>query len=58
MEKLESEWVMSYEQFNRQTRINRNFNRRPLQNPKEHIKAPENAKEIDLAPELTSSGCF
>ena len=42
---------MSCEQCLRESRIDRSLNRLPLQNPNEHITAPEDATEIDLVPE-------
>ena len=35
--------------------IDRSFTRPALQNPNEHITAPEDAMQIDLVPELTPS---
>ena len=59
---LFSEWVMSCEQGIRESRIVRSFTRPTLQNPIEHITAPEDAMQIDLVPELPPSdsreGCF
>ena len=58
MAQLIREWVMSYEQFIRESRIDRSITRPPLQNPNEHITAPEDAMQIDLVPELLPSGGY
>ena len=50
------EWVMSCEQCIRKSRIDRSLTHLPLQNPNEHITAPEDAMQIDLVPELPPSG--
>ena len=52
------EWAMSCAQCIRESRIDRSFNRPPLQNPNEHITAPEDAMQIDLVPELPPSGGY
>ena len=49
---------MSCEQCIRESRIDRSFNCPPLQNPNEHITAPEDAIQIDLVPELPPSGGY
>ena len=49
---------MSCEQCIRESRINRSLTRPPLQNPNEHITAPEDAMQIDLVPELPPSGGY
>ena len=49
---------MSCEQCIRKSRIDRSLTRPPLQNPKEHITAPEDAMQIDLVPELPPSGGY
>ena len=47
------------EQCIRESRIDRSFTTRfPLQNPIEHITAPEDAMQIDLVPELPPSGGY
>ena len=58
MAQLFREWVMSCEQCIRESRIDCSFTRPPLQNPNEHITAPEDAMQIDLVPELTPSGGY
>ena len=58
MAQLIREWVLSVEQCIRESRINRSFTRPPLQNPNEHITAPEDAMQIDLVPELPPSGGY
>ena len=58
MAQLIREWVMSCEQCIRESRIHRNLTRPPLQNPNEHITAPEDAIQIDLVPELPPSGGY
>ena len=55
MAQLIREWVMSCEQCIRESRIDRSLTRPPLQNPNEHITAPEDAMQIDLVPELPPS---
>ena len=52
MTQLIREWVISCEQCIRESRIDRSLTRPPLQNPNEHITAPEDAMQIDLVPEL------
>ena len=47
---------MSCEQCIRESRIDRSLTHPPLQNPNEHITAPEDAMQIDLVPELPPSG--
>ena len=49
-------WVISCEQCIRETRIDRGLT--PLQNPNEHVTAPEDAMQIDLVPELPPSGGY
>ena len=49
---------MSSEQCIRESRIDRSLTRPPLQNPNEHITAPEVAMQIDLVPELTPFGGY
>ena len=49
---------MSCEQCIRELRIDRSVTRPPLQNPNEHITAPEDAMQIDLVPELPPSGGY
>ena len=58
MAQLIREWVMSCEQCIRESRIDFSFTRPPLQNPNEHITAPEDAIPIDLVPELPPSGGY
>ena len=58
MAQLIREWVMSCKQCIRESRIDRSFTRLPLQNPNEHITAPEDAMQIDLVPELPPSGGY
>ena len=55
MAQLIREWVMSCEQCIRESRIDPSLTRPPLQNPNEHITAPEDAIQIDLVPELPPS---
>ena len=52
MAQLIREWVMSCEKCIREIRINPQLTRPPLQNPNEHIIAPEDAMQIDLVPGL------
>ena len=56
MAQLIREWVMSCEQSIKESRIDRSLTRPPLQNPNEHITAPEDAMQIDSVPELPPSG--
>ena len=58
MAKLIKEWVMSCEQCLTESRIDRRLTRPPLQNPNEHITAPEDAMQVDLVPELPPSGGY
>ena len=58
MAQLFREWVMSCEPSIRESRIDRSLNRTSLQNPKEHITAPEDAMQIDLVSELPPSGGY
>ena len=58
MAQLIRECVMSCEQCLRESRIDRSLTRPPLQNPNEHITAPEDAIQIDLVPELPPTGGY
>ena len=58
MAQLIRDWVMSCEQCIRESRIDRSLTRPPLQNPNEHITAPEDAMQTDLVPELPPSGGY
>ena len=58
MAQLIREWVMSCEQCIKELRIDRTLTRSSLQNPNEHITAPEDAMQIDLVPELPPSGGY
>ena len=58
MAQLIREWVMSCEQCIRESRIDPSLTHLPLQNPNEHITAPEDAIQIDLVPELPPSGGY
>ena len=49
---------MSCEQCITESRIDRSLSRPPLQNPNEHIIAPEDAMQIDLVRELPPSGGY
>ena len=49
---------MSCEQCIRESRIDRSFTRPALQNPNEHITAPEDAFQIDLLPVLPPAGGY
>ena len=51
MAQLIREWVMSCDQCIIESRLDRSLTRSSLQNPKEHIIAPEDAMQIDLVPE-------
>ena len=52
------EWVISCEQYLRESRINPRLTRPHLQYPNEHITAPEDAMQIDLVPGLLPSGGY
>ena len=58
MAQLIREWVMSCKQCIIKLRIDGSLTRPPLQNPNEHITAPEDAMQIDLVPELPPSGGY
>ena len=58
MAQLIREWIMSCEQCIRESCIHRSLTRPPLQNPNEHITAPEDAMQNDLVPELPPSGGY
>ena len=58
MAQIIREWTVSCEQCIRESRIDRNFTRPPLQNPNEHITAPEDAMQKDLVPEIPTSGGY
>ena len=49
---------MSCGQRIRESRIDRSLTHLPLQNPNQHITAPEDAMQIDLVPELLPSGGY
>ena len=49
---------MSCEQCIRESRTDRSLTCLPLQNPNEHITAPEDAMQIDLVPKLQPSGGY
>ena len=49
---------MSCEQYIRESHIDRSLTRPSLQNPNEHITAPEDAMQIDFVPELPPSGGY
>ena len=59
MAQLIREWVVSCEKCIRELRINPQLTRPPpLQNPNEHITAPEDAMQIDVVPGLPPSGGY
>ena len=58
MAQLIREWVMSCEQCIRESRIDRSLTRPLMQNPNEHITAPDDAMQIHLVPELPPSGGY
>ena len=58
MAQLIREWVLSCEQYLRESLINLRLNRPPLQKPNEHITAPEDAMQIDLVTVLPPSGGY
>ena len=58
MAKLIRQLVMSCEQCIGESRIGDTLTRPALQSPSEHKTAPEDAMQIDLAPELPPSGGY
>ena len=58
MAQLIREWVTSCEQCIKESRIDCSLTNSPLQNPNEHITAPEDAMRMDLVPELPPSGGY
>ena len=58
MAKLMRQGVMSREQCIRESRVDDRLTRPALQNPNEHITAPEDAMQIDLLSELPPSGDY
>ena len=58
MAKLIRQWILSCEQCFRETRNDDNLTRPALQNPNDHITAPEDAMQNDLVPELPPSGGY
>ena len=58
MAQLIREWILSCEQCLRESRINPQLTHPPLQNPNEHITAPEDAMQVDLVPGLPPSGGY
>ena len=52
------QWVMSCEQCIRESRVHDRLTQPALQNPSEHITAPENVMQTDLIPELPPSGGY
>ena len=58
MAQLIREWVLSCEQCLRESGINPQLTRPPLQNPNEYITAPEDAMQVDLVPGLPPSGSY
>ena len=51
-------WIMSCEQFIRESQTDCSLTRTPLQNPNEHITAPEDAMQNVLMPELPPVGDY
>ena len=58
MANLIRQWVLSCEQCIRESRVDDRLKRPALQNPNEHITAPEDAMQIDLVPESPPSGGY
>ena len=58
MEEFITDWVISCEQSIGESRFDRILTHPPLQNPNEHITAPEGAMQIDLVPEIPPSGGY
>ena len=55
---LYREWVMSCEQSLRESVIDHSLTHPPLQNPNEHITAPEDAMQFDLVPDFPPCGGY
>ena len=58
MAQLIRQWVMSYEQCIRESRVDGRLTQPALQYPSEHITAPEGALQTDLVSELPPSGAY
>ena len=58
MAQLIREWVKSCEQCVRKSHTDGSLNRLSLQNPNEHITAPEDAMQNHLVPDLPPSGGY
>ena len=58
MAKLIRQWVMPCEQCIRESRVDDKLTCPAMQNPNEHITAPEDTMQIDLVPELPPSGGY
>ena len=58
MAQLIKAWVISCEQGLRESRIDPQLTRPPLQNPNEYITVPEDAMQIELVPGLPPAGVF
>ena len=58
MAHLINEWAMSYEQCIKESRIDGQLTRPPLQNSNQYNTAPEHTKQIFLVPELIHSGGY
>ena len=58
MEQLMRKWIISCDQGIRESLIDRSITRPPLENPEKLVIAPEDAMQIDLVPELPTSGGF
>ena len=58
MAQLIRRWVMSCEQFLRESRVDDRLTQPALQNPREHITATEEAIHFDLLPELPPSAGY
>ena len=58
MAQLVSQWVMSSEHCIRESRINPQLTRPPIQNRNEYITAPEDAMQNDLVAGLQPSGGY
>ena len=52
------QWVMSSKQCIRESRVDDRLTQPALQNPNEHITAPQDAMQIDLVPELPPPGGY
>ena len=58
MAQLIRQWVMSCEQRIKESRVDGRLTQPALQNPSEHITAPEVAMQIDSVPQIPPSAGY